>query len=330
MLDNLLYAWQSFVKGKRNKKDVQEFQQNLMGNIIDLHNELKNGVYVHGPYKQFKINDPKPRNISKATVRDRLLHHLIYQTLYWYFDRRFIYDSYSCRIGKGTHRAIKKFTQYSRKVSNNYTKQCWVLKCDISRFFDSIDHEVMIEILKKYIRGQDLLSLLKNIIFSFETKSGKGLPLGNLTSQLLVNIYMNEFDQYVRHELKVKYYIRYADDFVFLHQDKKYLQQILKNIDLFLQDRLKLTLHQHKVSIETFSSGIDFLGWVHFPFCRVLRNVTKKRIFQRIMEKEASMETIQSYLGLLSHGNTKKLGDEVSYLCHWSESNRHVLADTAF
>jgi RNA-directed DNA polymerase len=310
-VENLLLAWQNFLPGKRSKPDVQEFQLHLMDNILDLHRDLKDKAYIHGSYKAFKINDPKPRNIHKASVRDRLLHHAIYQILYPFFDKTFISDSYSCRVGTGTHKAIKQFTQYSRKVSQNYTKQCWVLKCDIKRFFDSIDHEIMIEILKRHIKDQELLNLLINIIHSFETKSGKGLPLGNLTSQLLVNIYMNEFDQYVKHRLKVKYYVRYADDFVFLHQDKKYLQQILKDIEVFLQDKLKLTLHPHKVSIETFSSGVDFLGWVHFPHRRVLRTVTKKRIFRGIKEKERDVATVQSYLGLLSHGDTKKIKNNI-------------------
>jgi retron-type reverse transcriptase len=215
-------------------------------------------------------------------------------------------------VGKGTHKAIKQFTHFSRKVSQNYTKQCWVLKCDIKRFFDSVDHKIIIEILKRHIQDQEILNLLITIIHSFETKSGKGLPLGNLTSQLLVNIYMNEFDQYVKHKLKVKYYVRYADDFVFLHQDKKYLQQILKEVDLFLKDKLQLTLHPHKVSMETFSSGVDFLGWVHFPHRRVLRTVTKKRIFRGIQEKKGDVATVQSYLGLLSHGDTEKLQAKVN------------------
>jgi RNA-directed DNA polymerase len=306
-VENLLEVWKEFIKGKRRRKDVQIFETNIFDNLINLHQDLKTKTYKHGSYERFNINDPKPRNISKATVRDRLVHHLLYQSLYWYFDKRFIHDSYSCRVGKGTHKAIKQFTRYSRKVSQNYTKQCWVLKCDIKRFFDSIDHDILVQILKGHIQDQDSLNLWKNIICSFEKSPGKGLPLGNLTSQLLVNVYMNEFDQYIKHKLKIKHYIRYADDFVILSNNKQYLEILLPKLKQFLNNELRLELHPHKVSIATFHSGIDFLGWVHFPNHRVLRTATKRKMFRNLKESQMKPETIQSYLGLLSHGNAYKL-----------------------
>ncbi|MFH1608683.1 MAG: reverse transcriptase domain-containing protein [Patescibacteria group bacterium] len=141
-------SWQEFLKGKRRRKDVILFSVNLMNNIFSLHYDLKNKTYKHSDYKAFKINDPKPRDIYKATVRDRLLHHLIYNALYSYFDKKFIFDSYSCRINKGTHKAIYRFESFIRKVSKNNTKQCWVLKCDIRKFFANIDHEILKNILE--------------------------------------------------------------------------------------------------------------------------------------------------------------------------------------
>ncbi|MCC6323710.1 group II intron reverse transcriptase domain-containing protein, partial [Candidatus Nomurabacteria bacterium] len=250
--ENLLLAWKEFINGKKNKKDVQEFQLKFMENIFDLHSDLKNRTYNHSSYQAFKINDPKPRDIHKALVRDRLLHHAIYRILYLYFDRKFIYDSYSCRIEKGTHRAIQRLEVFSRKVSKNNTKQCWILKCDIKKFFASIDHQILKDILAKHLQDKDILNLLKNIIHSFTNSNlshrlGKGLPLGNLTSQLLVNIYMNEFDQYMKHILKVKYYIRYADDFVILSEDRKYLEILLVQMSKFLNTTLKLQMHPDKV-----------------------------------------------------------------------------------
>jgi len=146
-LENLLMAWKEFIVGKKSRKDVQEFQRNLMTNIISLHQDLKNRVYVHGGYYAFKISDPKPRDIRKATVRDRLLHHAIYRVLYPHFDSKFIHDSYSCRLEKGTHRAIDRFRDFHRKVSKNNTKTCWILKCDIRKFFANIDHKILKEIL---------------------------------------------------------------------------------------------------------------------------------------------------------------------------------------
>lgn len=169
--ENLLLAWKEFQRGKRNKKDVQEFQLHFMDNVLSLHNDLKNKTYTHGEYYAFNISDPKPRNIHKATVRDRLLHHAIYRILYPYFDKKFIHDSYSCRLGKGTHKAINRFRDFSRKVSKNNTKTCWVLKCDIRKFFANIDHKILKKILEKHIQDKNILWLLSQVIDSFPIKS---------------------------------------------------------------------------------------------------------------------------------------------------------------
>src|SRR3989344_6098385 len=148
-IDNLLLAWREFLAGKRGRKDTQEFSFNLMNNIISLHNDLENFTYKHGKYQAFHINDPKPRQIHKSLVRDRLLHHAIYIILYPFFDRVFISDSFSCRNKKGTHKALNRFRNFSYKVSKNNTKTCWVLKCDIRKFFENINHEILLGILKK-------------------------------------------------------------------------------------------------------------------------------------------------------------------------------------
>src|SRR3989344_3616997 len=327
-VENLLEAWKEFLRGKRQKRDVQEFQAHLMHNILSLHHDLVSQTYRHGGYQHFKIADPKPRDIHKASVRDRLLHHALYRQLYPFFDRAFISESYSCRIGKGTHKAMNRFKSFASQVSKNHTRTAWVLKCDIRKFFASIDHQTLFAILERYIPDQNILQLLREVVSSFcscchaakdihqlfptgEYKCmHKGLPLGNLTSQLLVNIYMNEFDRHVKHTLKARYYIRYADDFVLLSHNKSELEKILRYIEVFLRERLKLQLHPDKVSITTIASGIDFLGWVHFLDHRVLRTSSKKRMFRRLREKkrkEGKESTKQSYLGMLGHGNTRKL-----------------------
>ena len=307
-LENLLISWQEFLKGKRKRKDVAEFSVRFMDNILKLYHELVSKEYRHGSYYAFKINDPKPRDIHKAKVRDRIVHHAIYRLLYPYFDKKFVYDSYSCRINKGTHRAINRFRDLARKASENDTKTVWILKCDIRKFFANINHEVLKRILSRHINDDDILWLLENVIDSFHTGNDLniGLPLGNVTSQIFINIYMNELDQFMKRKLKVHYFICYADDFVILHTNKKYLINLIPKISEFLEEELKLSLHPNKVYVKTLSSGIDFLGWVHFPKHRILRTRTKRRMFRKL-EKNQSNDTLVSYLGLLSHGNTYKL-----------------------
>jgi retron-type reverse transcriptase len=311
-LENLLEAWPEFVRGKRNRKDVQEFELRLTENIFALQRDLRGKTYTHSAYEAFSISDPKPRSIHKASVRDRLLHRAIYRLLYPFFDKTFATSSYSCRKEKGSHKALEHFRRLAFRVSNNHTRTVWVLKCDVRKFFASIDQECLLAILAERIPDRDVLWLLGQVVQSFySTRDGVGLPLGNLTSQLLVNIYMNEFDQFVKHTLKMKAYVRYADDFVLLSADRSKLEQMLLRIHDFLLNELRLTLHPNKVSIKTFASGIDFLGWVHFTDHRVLRASSKRRMFRRIEEVGGKEESVQSYLGLLSHGNTWKMSNEV-------------------
>lgn len=306
-VDNLLATWERFLRGKKNKKDVVKFQFELGENIAVLHNLLAHRTYEHESYLAFNITDPKPRHIHKATVRDRLVHHLIYKELYPYFDKKFIYDSYSCRENKGVHKALNRFRYFAGKVSQNNTRTCYILKCDIKKFFASIDHALLLSILDRHIEDMEFKNLIKKVISSFSsTRVGIGLPLGNLTSQLLVNIYMHEFDIYLKQKLKVKYYIRYADDFVVMSKSKGYLEELLPQINLFLSDKLRLSIHENKVNIKTYASGADFLGWIHFPYYRQLRTSTKRRMVRRLKDYPRR-QTVNSYRGLLRHGNTFRI-----------------------
>jgi retron-type reverse transcriptase len=202
-----------------------------------------------------------------------------------------------------------------------------VLKCDIRKFFASINHEILKNILREYIPDQDTLWLLGNIIDSFTSNAefisashieipkqvrdcGLGLPLGNLTSQLFVNIYMNEFDHWVKHTLRAEHYIRYADDFVILSSSRQELINQRATIESFLAAKLKLSLHPNKVFIKSFASGVDFLGWVNFMNHRVLRTATKRRMIKRIQENPKK-PVLQSYLGLLKHGDGYRLEQEI-------------------
>lgn len=306
-VNNLLEAYVEFTKGKMTKNDVLEFSFNLMDNLFMLRDDLVNHTYKHGLYQEFKINDPKSRIIHKATVRDRILHRAVYRLLYPYFDKKFIADSFSCRNKKGTHKAIERFAEFGRKVSKNNTKQCHILKCDIKKFFHSINQEVLLKILEKHINDKDIFNLLREIIASFNSgKSGTGLPLGNLTSQLFANVYLNELDQFAKHKLKAKYYIRYTDDFVILSQDRNYLENLIPIISDFLQNELKLSLHSNKVFIGRLNMGVDFLGWINFSDYKVLRTKTKNRILKRI-SRGLGIEIVNSYLGLLKHGKAGKI-----------------------
>lgn len=307
-VENLFVAWREFLRGKQKRPDVMDFQMRLADNLFGLHRDLNDKTYTHGAYYEFQISDPKPRLIHKASVRDRIVHRLVYTALYPYFDNRFIYDSYSSRREKGTHRALARFRTFSGRASKNHAKTIWILKCDIRKFFANIDHQILKNIMQKRTESPDVLWLIDAIIDSFHTegKQGIGLPLGNLTSQLLVNIYMNEFDQFTKHELKAPYYTRYADDFAFMSTDRHSLVSFVPKIREFLIANLHLELHPDKISIETAASGIDFLGWVHFPNHRVLRTTTKRRMLKNL-SGNPKLSVIASYQGMLSYGNTHKL-----------------------
>ena len=225
-----MLSWFEFRKGKRQKPDVQVFERHLEENLFKLHWELKNGYYSHQPYESFLIFDPKLRKIHKATVRDRIVHHAVFRVLYGVFDSSLIFDSYSCRVKKGTHKAVRRLEQFLESRNNNQPCPRYALKCDIRKFFASVDHEILKRLITRRVTDVKVLSLLSRIIDSFDeakkdhsgTRS-RGLPIGNLTSQLFANIYLNELDKYVKHKLKIKHYVRYTDDFIFAPYGKKEL-----------------------------------------------------------------------------------------------------------
>jgi len=288
-----------------------QFGFNLEDNLFALHAEIRDKKWSADVYTSFFVTDPKRRHIHKATVRDRILYQAVYRRLYPIFDKRFIHDSYSSRKGKGTHSGVVHLDECMRKMSANYTKRIYALKCDVKRFFDSIDHSVLYILIARRISDPDLLSLIEAIIKSFETVSGKGLPLGNVTSQLFANVYLNEFDQFVKRVLKVKFYLRYCDDFVILGETKEELIRLLVFVHRFLAKELQVALHPRKISIRTPYQGVDFLGYVSLSGFRVLRTCTKKRIVSSYIRDVAEVKTerdrerlksiFYSYKGLLSH-----------------------------
>ena len=323
--ENLFSAWDKFRQDKRSKKDVQRFEKNLEQNIFQLHRDLRDRIYKHGPYESFFIADPKRRHIHKATVRDRILHHAIFKVLNPIFEPTFISNSFSCRIGKGTHKGVNALRFMLRKESQNNTRACYVLKCDVRKFFDSVDHDILLSILERRISDSETMWLLRNIIESYISEghnlfhNGRaGIPIGNLTSQLFANMFMNELDQFVKHTLKVKHYARYTDDLVLVSKDKEYLQDLIPKLNAYLCDTLRLNFHPKKVDIHFYTKGVDFLGYVTFPHHILIRKRTKRRILRKFEEevkgyqegkisKEKVSASLQSYLGVFSHADAYTL-----------------------
>jgi len=323
-------AWKEFKKGKSSKPDVQEFEFNLEDNIFQLHDDLKTKSYRHNLYISFYVTDPKLRHIHKACVRDRVLHHAIFRILYPIFDQNFIYDSYSCRLGKGTHRAVNRLEDFTRKLSCNNHRTIHALKCDVRKFFDSIDKTILTRIITNKIKDGDSLWLISKILNSFSKTLEKGLPLGNVTSQIFANIYLNELDQYVKHRLKVKYYLRYCDDFIILDRDPHYLLELASKINEFLEEHWALSLHPNKVLLRKYQQGVDFLGYVVLPYHRTIRTRTRNRVINKIVNKreesysnfisqESLGQSLNSYRGILKHCNGYELEEELIWLSGWAE-----------
>lgn len=307
----LMYAWQKFSLGKKSRADVAAYQKRLKGNIKALHGTLASGQYEHHRYERFIVHDPKRREIHKATVADRILHQAIVTAIEPLFEPRFIYDSYSCRVRKGTHAGVERLKVFLRQASKNNTQKVYVLKCDIRKYFASIDHEILLALVARRVQDEAILELMRSIILSHNASTGKGIPLGNITSQLFANIYLHELDWFMKQTLGIRQYIRYCDDFVIVSTDKVYLQSLIDPIRAFLHKALQLELHPDKVEIRSWNQGVDFLGNVLRPHATTLRNKTKQRMLARVAEQNLS-----SYLGLCSHADAHYLS-QIIELVAW-------------
>lgn len=209
---SLFGAWAKFRKGKRSRSDVLTYERHLEENVFTLQKTLRKGRYQHGRYDPFTICDPKQRQIHKATVQDRLIHQAIVTAIEPLFEQRFIYDSYSCRKTKGTHAAVARLRKFLRQASESNSQTVYALKCDVKQFFASADHQILMDLLRQRISDPKTLELLQIVVDSLSSRPGKGIPLGNLTSQLFANVYMHEFDWFVKNRLREKHYLRYCDD----------------------------------------------------------------------------------------------------------------------
>ena len=318
-IKNLFRAFLKARKGKTKKDYIIEFEAELQNNLLRLHEELKNQTYKPKLLKTFILRDPKTRIINKSAFRDRIVHHAVINIIEPIFDKSFVYDSCANRIGKGNLFALKRFEKFSRKVSRNGKVNGWFntnqikgycLKADIKHYFEEVNHEILLNILKRKITDEKVIWLINRILNnSPEIVRGgdaflhkKGMPLGNLTSQFFANVYLNELDYFVKHELKAKYYIRYVDDFVILHNSKEQLEIWKDKIDRFLREKLKLELHPQKSKIIPLSKGIDFVGFRNFWHCKLLRKrnignmLSKIRDYRRgEISKEKILESFSGW-----------------------------------
>jgi len=323
---NLEKAFEKAKEGKSTLPYVLEFEKDFTNNLLLLKHELETLTYSPKPLTRFVIHDPKTRVIRKSIFRDRIVHHAIVNILEPIYEKVFIDDSYANRVGKGTVAALQRFDRFQRKVSRNGTLvKCarnnnmirgYAFKADIKQFFDSVDQELLMHILRRKIKDRKVRELICSILKNFHDKE-KGMPLGNMTSQFFANVYLNELDYFVKHTLKMKYYLRYVDDFVIIHESKETLQECKEKIENYLVS-LKLELHQNKSKIFSMHSGIGLLGFRVFYYYKLLRKRNLAQFWKHLedLEDQYTKEIIsgtrlficvQGWFSYAMWGNTYRL-----------------------
>lgn len=313
--DNIHLAYLKARRNKRYKQEVLRFSSRLEENLIDIQNHLAWKTYQPSQYKYFTIYEPKQRLIAALPFRDRVVHHALCNLIEPIFERSMIHDSYACRRGQGVLSGVLRMSRFLRDASRRW-ERVYCLKADISKFFPSIDHAILKGIIRKKIACPDTLRLIDTIIDSTETD--RGLPIGSLTSQLWANVYLNELDHFIKETLRVRYYIRYMDDFVLLNDDKRCLKAMLSDITDFLGGRLRLTLNAKTQIFPIRPRCIDFLGYRIWPEYRLLRKANVRRTrrkFKKLMrlyrEGKIGLEDIRpaiaSWIGHAKHADAWRL-----------------------
>lgn len=329
--EQLVEAYIDCRKNKRNTDSALAFEQNLERNLIDLFTVLKSGTYTPGKSICFVITRPRPREVWAAAFRDRIVHHLFYNHVSPRFYASFIADSCACIPGRGTLYAAKRLESKIRSATQNWSTPCFYLKCDLANFFVAIDKTILHGLLIKKITEPWWLSLAEVILFhnprmDYELRgdaskldlvpmhkrltshgAGLGLPIGNLSSQFFANIYLNELDQFIKHVIGAKHYIRYVDDFVILHQSPQWLNAALDQINQFLPNKLNGRLNPKKTILQPVERGVDFVGQVIKPWHRHTRKRTVNSAVSRLIEtnQDKAFEVGNSYLGLMSQATAR-------------------------
>jgi RNA-directed DNA polymerase len=285
---NLHAAYRAARMSKRYRDSILKFGFRIEENLTRLQHDLEAGRYAHGRYREFIINDSKKRLIKAAPFRDRVVHHAVCNIIEPILERTFISDSFACRKGKGSHAAVKRLESFMRSIRSTGNIRTYCLKCDISKFFDTVDNRTLLAILARNIPDENLMRLIREIVDS----NPQGIPIGNLTSQLFANVYLNELDHFVKRELHEHYYLRYMDDFLILGTDKAHLSMVRESIRAFLRNRLKLTLHPKKAEIAPIAKGVEFLGYVLYGNGhRRLRKSTVKRFVKKRRVRAAMVKS---------------------------------------
>lgn len=299
-LGNIWRSWFVFRKGKQYTRELHGFQYYLEENLLRLFEDLNGGTYKHGKYKKFTVCDNKRREISVASLRDRVVHRLVYDYLNEMYDKTFIYDAWSCRKGKGLLGAIKRIQDFLRRYHKSF-----IWKCDIRKFFDSVDQNVLMKILRLKVKNPKACCLIEGILNSYSSgKIGKiGISIGNLTSQIFANIYLNELDRFVKHQLKPKAYLRYGDDFILVNLDLYELRLFKEKTIDFLRNKLRLEINPKNDNIIKTRRGLKLLGVVIWPFGRRLNRRNLKRVYANL-----NFSNIASYYGIFKqHISVEKL-----------------------
>lgn len=327
----LVQAWVRYRRGKRRVPSVQAFELNREAELVALGRELAAGTWQHSPYREFVIRDPKPRRITAAAVRDRVVHQVVFEEVERAFEPVFLPASFSARKGRGVRLALDEVTRALHRLRRSRIWPIWTLKGDVEKFYDSIDHDTLLALLARRITDPLVLRTVETIIRSASSPRGpgKGIPIGNLTSQVFANVYLHELDRFAVHDCHARAYFRYADDVLVLGAGRADVESVAAQLVAFASEVLGLHLTLRPARV--LSTGFDFLGSIIWPYGRTLRRKTRSRMFRRIAMRQRALargaisdqsmrQTRMSYNGITMRVRDRRLQEAVRAIAPESSS----------